>query len=221
VSGRRPPSRRGARPAAGRAGHILLTGFEPFGPDALNPSRELAKALDGRVVGGLAVRGLVLPVEHRAARQLVDQALGEPGLRAVVQLGLAGGRARVALERVGVNAMDYPMPDNAGRLVSDGRCDPDGPAAYWATLPLPAILRELTAAGIPAYLSYTAGTYLCNFTLYTTLHAVARRGLDVRAGFVHLPYLPAMVAAHGLEEPSMDQALMQRAVEIVLGLALA
>ncbi len=94
---------------------------------------------------------------------------------------------------------------------------PSGPAAYWTTLPLRDILAELTAAGIPAYLSYTAGTYLCNFTLYTTLHTLSARGLDVPAGFIHLPYLPAMVAARGLEEPSMDLALVERAVEIALG----
>lgn len=198
------------------AGHVLLTGFEPFGPDALNPSQELAKALDGQVVGGLPVRGLVLPVQHEAARGAVFRALAEPGLKAVVHLGLAGGRARIALERVGVNVMDYALPDNAGAILRDTPCVPNGPAAYWASLPLRDILGELTAAGIPSYLSYTAGAYLCNFTLYTTLHTLAVRGLDVPAGFIHLPYLPAMVAAHGLEEPSMDLALMQRALEIAL-----
>jgi pyroglutamyl-peptidase len=197
--------------------HVLLTGFEPFGNDTQNPSRDLAKALDGRVVGGLAVRGLVLPVEHQAARELVGRTLEEPGLRAVVHLGLAGGRARIALERVGVNVMDYTLPDGAGVVLFDTPCVTGGPAAYWSTLPLPAILRALTAGGIPAYLSYTAGTYLCNFTLYTTLHALAERGLALPAGFIHLPYLPAMVAAHGLDEPSMDQAVMQRAVELALG----
>jgi pyroglutamyl-peptidase len=193
---------------------VLVTGFEPFGADAVNPSQEIAKALDGRVIGGLAVRGLVLPVRHEAARDAVAPALAAPGLRAVLHLGLAGGRARLALERVGVNVMDYAQPDNAGALLRDAACVPGGPAAYWATLPLRAILAELTAAGVPAYCSYTAGTYLCNFVLYTTLHALA--GRRVPAGFVHLPYLPAMVAAHGAEEPSMDLALMQRAAELAL-----
>jgi pyroglutamyl-peptidase len=195
---------------------VLVTGFEPFGADTQNPSRELAKALDGRAIGGRSVRGLVLPVEHQTAREMVGQALGEPGLGAVVHLGLAGGRARIALERVGVNVMDYTLPDNAGAVIANTPCVPGGPAAYWSTLPLQAIRDRLVADGIPAYLSYTAGTYLCNFTLYTTLHALAERRLDVPAGFIHLPYLPAMVAAHGLEEPSMDLPLMHRAVAIAL-----
>jgi pyroglutamyl-peptidase len=93
---------------------------------------------------------------------------------------------------------------------------PGGPAAYLSTLPLREILSELTAEGIPAYISYTAGTFLCNYTLYTTLHALAGRGTAVPAGFVHLPFLPSMVAAHGLEEPSMDLGVMARAVDVVL-----
>lgn len=199
------------------AAHIWLTGFEPFGADTVNPSGEVAKALDGRCLGPVVVRGAVLPVQHEAVRERVEAALGEPGLAAVLHLGLAGGRARIALERIGVNVMDYTVPDARGGVLRDEPCVPDGPAAYWSTLPLREILSELTAAGIPASLSYTAGTYLCNFTLYTTLHAIARRGLDARAGFIHLPYLPGMVAARGAEEPSMDIPLMLRAVEIALG----
>ena len=197
--------------------HILVTGFEPFGGDALNPSRDLAKAVDGRRFGALVARGLVLPVEHVAARRLVAPALEEPGLAAVLHLGLAGGRARIALEQVGVNVMDYPLPDATGRIVTGEPCEPGGPAAYLSTLPLRAILAALTDEGVPAYVSYTAGTYLCNYTVYTTLHALADRRGTVPAGFVHLPFLPAMVAAHGLEEPSMDIGLMLRAVEIALG----
>src|SRR6185295_18052974 len=92
-----------------------------------------------------------------------------------------------------------------------------GPPAYFATLPLPDILQALLADGVPAYVSNTAGTYLCNQTMYSTLHRLAGRGHPTRAGFVHLPLLPAMVAAGGLEQPSMDAALMVRAVEIVVG----
>ncbi len=201
-----------ARPAR----HILVTGFEPFAGETANPSQELAKALDGKVFGGCALRSLVLPVQHEAARELVLGALEAPGMAAVVHLGLAGGRARVALEQVAVNVMDYRLPDNQGDVLRDAPCVPGGPAAYLATLPLREILSELTAEGIPAYISYTAGTFLCNYTLYTTLHALAGRGAAVPAGFVHLPFLPSMVAAHGLEEPSMDLGVMARALDGVL-----
>ena len=198
------------------ARHVLVTGFEPFGGDTVNPSQELAKALDGRTVGAHTIRSLVLPVQHEDARRITRPALTGPDLAAVIHLGLAGGRARVSLERVAFNIVDYQMPDARGEVRTDEPCVPGGPDAYFSTLPVRAILSELTAHGIPAHLSYAAGTYLCNYTLYTTLHALAERGDTVPAGFVHLPLFPSMVAAHALEEPSMDLEVMKRALDLIL-----
>ena len=206
---------------------ILLTGFEPFGGLGANPSEEVAKALDGRAAGDAVVRSAVLPVDHVAAAVHVARLIDELDPRAIVHLGLAAGRARIALERVAVNVMDFDTPDNTGYRACNEPCVTGGPPAYFATLPLPEILQMLLADGVPAYVSNTAGTYLCNQTMYSTLHRLAGRGhreaprgsapLAARAGFVHLPLLPAMVAASGLEQPSMDAALMVRAVEIVVG----
>ena len=194
---------------------VLVTGFEAFGGHAANPSLEVAKALDGRAVGEAVVRSAILPVHHAEAAPQVSRLLDEANPLAVVHLGLAGGRARIALERV--NVMDFDTPDNAGYRARGEPCVPDGPVAYFATLPLAAILAALLAEGIPAYVSNTAGTYLCNQTLYGTLHLLVQRGHPARAGFIHLPLLPAMVAASGLEQSSMDAGLMVRAVEIALG----
>src|SRR5262245_54522323 len=195
---------------------ILLTGFEPFADDIANPSQEIARVLDGRQVGLCAVRGIVLPVEHTAARARIAVALRDWDLVGVLHLGLAGGRARIALEQIAVNMMDYSIPDAKGHRFSGEPCVRGAPAAYLSTLPNRDILTALTAEGVPAYLSYTAGTYLCNQTLYWTLHEIAQRGLAVRAGFMHVPFLPTMVAAHGLDEPSMDLSTMVRAAEITL-----
>src|SRR2546429_5370490 len=112
--------------------------------------------------------------------------------------------------------MDCGEPDGAGFQASGEPIAPDGPAAYFATLPLAAILRALTAEGIPAYVSNTAGTYLCNQTLYTTLHSVRQRSSPPTVGLIHVPLLPALVAATGLEQPSMDFPLVLRAVEVAL-----
>lgn len=195
---------------------ILVTGFEPFGGDHANPSREIAKALDGRTLGRHAVRSAVLPVAHEAARAAMTAALDDGDIGAVLHVGLAGGRARITLEQVAVNVLDYAIADNEGRQIAGEPCVAGGPAAYLSTLPLRGIVAALTAEGIPAALSYTAGTYVCNQTLYWTLHEIARRGLAVRAGLVHVPFPPAMVAAHGRDEPSMDLALDIRALEIAL-----
>ncbi len=198
------------------ARHVLLTGFEPFDGDTVNPSGEVAKQLDGRVLDDCVVRSVILPVQHEAARAVVAPLLQAPRLAAVVHLGLAGGRARISLERVAVNVMDYSRPDAHGQVLRDVACVEGGPAAYFSTLPLREILAALNAEGIPAAISNTAGTYLCNDIGYTTLHALARRGATIRAGFIHLPLLPSMVSAHNLEEPSMDLQTMIRAVEITL-----
>jgi pyroglutamyl-peptidase len=198
------------------ARHLLLSGFEPFDGDPVNPSGEVVKQLDGRVIAGCAVRGVILPVQHEAARAIVAPLLRAPELAGVLHLGLAGGRARIALERVAVNVMDYTRPDAHGQRLCDVACAPDGPPAYFSTLPLREMLAALAAEGIPAYVSNTAGTFLCNDISYTTLHALARRGLAIPTGFMHLPFLPSMVTAHDREEPSMDVTMMTRAVEIVL-----
>jgi pyroglutamyl-peptidase len=200
---------------------ILVTGFEPFGGHAVNPSEGLAKALDGRVVGARAVRAAILPVHHREAAARAVALVDELRPDAVVHFGLAGGRARVALERVAVNLVDFDVPDNAGYLARGEVCEPGGPSAYLATLPLPPMLDALLGEGIPAYLSSTAGTYVCNRTMYATLHQAATRRLGLRAGLVHLPLLPAMVAATGADAPSMDFGLMLRAAEIALAVIAA
>jgi pyroglutamyl-peptidase len=195
---------------------ILLTGFEPFAPYKVNPTEELARAFDGYRVGEAVVRASVLPVHHADAATRVRALLDSVGPDAVLQLGLAGSRARIAIERVAVNVMDYPVPDNAGCEMRDEPCVRSGPTAYFTTLPARAIVARLVDAGIPAYVSDTAGTYLCNQTLYTTLHAVATLAAPPRVGFMHVPPLPSMIAAAGLDQASMDLALMRRAVEIAL-----
>jgi len=196
---------------------ILVTGFEPFGAHSVNPTEGLAKAVDGRRVGDFTVLSVVLPVHHADAAARLGPLLAESNPEAVLHLGLAGGRARIALERVAINVMDYEVPDNAGYRASGEPCVPGGPTAYSSTLPLPAMLKALVDEGIPAYMSKTAGTFLCNQTLYWTLHAVRDTPRPPRVGFVHFPLLPAMVAAAGLEQPSMDFPLMLRAVETILG----
>ena len=196
---------------------LLVTGFEPFGGHAVNPSAELAKAVAGHTVEGYRVEGAVLPVHHRETPARARALLAELAPAAVLHLGLAEGRARVAVERVALNVMDYRMPDNAGVRACDEACVPGGPTAYPATLPVGAMVAALVAAGIPAYLSNTAGTFLCNQTLYATLHEIERLGLATRAGFVHVPLLPEMVAAADADLPSMDLAVTLRAVEVLLG----
>jgi pyroglutamyl-peptidase len=195
---------------------ILVTGFEPFGGTSVNPSAEIAGRLEGRRFGDREVRAAVLPVHHVDAAAAVRTLLAAHDPVAVVHLGLAAERAQIAIERVAINVMDYAIPDNAGFQVQDEPCVAGGPAAYFSTLPLRAMLDALRDAEVPAYLSSTAGTYLCNFVMYTTLHALAARREAPRAGFVHLPRLPSMILPGNAEQSSMDLPLMLRGVEAAL-----
>ncbi len=210
-------------------GKALITGFEPYGGRRLNPSGELAAALDGARLGDLVVVGRTLPVVFAGLAERIEACLAETKPSMVIALGLWPGEPTVRLERLAVNLADCTTPDNAGALPRGELLDPNGAPTLSATLPLRAIDAALLAAGIPARLSDTAGTFLCNATLYTLLRAIERRGQRIPCGFIHLPYLPQQVAEmlsgartgrvdlpHGGDFASMDVATMERALRISL-----
>lgn len=213
---------------------VLCTGYEPFGDHDENPSATVAERLDGRTVAGHDVVGRVLPVEFDALREELASLLDEHEPDVVVGMGLAGGRASVAVERVGINLADaVTVPDNAEADPENEPIDAAGPDAYLATLPVVDAVRDLLDAGIPARVSNTAGTHCCNDHLYTTHRLLEERSELVReagddgvpAGFVHLPLTPAMAAGDAVEDnahrgggvsPSMAVALQVDAVERVV-----
>jgi pyroglutamyl-peptidase len=196
---------------------LLISGFEPFNGQAINPSREVVAALAGRGIPGADLHSLVLPVDaERAPRQLlefVDE--WKPGV--VVCLGEAGGRARISIERVAVNLLDFRIPDNAAQQPVDQPAVDDAPDAYFSTLPTRAMFEAARDAGVPAELSMTAGTYLCNLVSFCVLHHIATGRLRCRAGFIHLPFLPEQAAREHRAVPSMALETMVRGVEAGLG----
>ncbi|MCO7204452.1 pyroglutamyl-peptidase I [Microbacterium sp. CnD16-F] len=165
---------------------VLLTGFEPFAGDAVNPSGDAVRALAARWRGPERLITEVLPVTFDGATARLAALLEEHRPDVVVATGLAGGRAAVTPERVAVNLADARIPDNAGHRPQDAPVVDGGPAAYFATLPVKAIGAALTDRGIPSTVSHTAGTFVCNAVMYAALHATD--GAPVRAGFVHLPW---------------------------------
>ncbi|GLS94043.1 pyrrolidone-carboxylate peptidase [Piscinibacter gummiphilus] len=171
---------------------ILLTGFEPFGGDTVNPSLEVVQALDGEHVGGAAVVGLGLPCVYADAVAGLDRALEALSPVLVICLGQAAGAPGLRLERVAVNLSDTVQPDNAGAVLRDTPVVAGGPAAYFSTLPLTRMLEALRAHGHVAELSGSAGAYVCNHVFYTLQHRLVGRALP--AGFIHLPLLPRQAA---------------------------
>jgi len=176
---------------------ILLTGFEPFGGESVNPSWEIARALDGWACEGHRVHAALLPCVFGDALLRLDEALAAYRPALVVCLGLAGGRTEISVERVAINVDDARIPDNSGRQPIDAAVEPGGPAAYFSTLPIKAIARDVGAAGLAASVSNTAGTFVCNHVFYALMHRLAMRpGLaQARGGFVHVPHMSAMALA--------------------------
>jgi pyroglutamyl-peptidase len=174
---------------------VLLTGFQPYGGRDLNPSAEIVRALDGGRLEGATVHGRLLPVSLAGAREPVVSAIAELRPAVVIGIGLWPGEPVIRLERLGVNRASFEMPDNDGHRAADDPIDADGPVARAATLPLAPIMAALQARGIPARISDTAGTYLCNATLFRALGACETHAPGARCGFVHVPYLPQQVVA--------------------------
>ena len=197
---------------------VLLTGFEPFGGETINPSWEVARALQGKRIAGHLIVARQLPTEFAASLQQLTQAMRELKPRLVFGVGQAGGRRQLSIERVAININDARIADNAGARPVDEAVVADGPAAYFSTLPIKAMLAALRAEGLPAAISQTAGTYVCNHIAYAMLH-LASRLPGVRAGFMHIPYLPQQAALLG-DVPSMGQADMERGVRLALRVAL-
>ena len=195
----------------------LVTGFEPFGGDMVNPAFEALAHLPPRI-GTLAIATRALPAVFGEAIGALEQAIAATMPNIVLCVGLAGGRQALSLERVAVNVDDARIPDNAGRQPIDRPVIAGGPAAYFANLPIKAAVAALREAGLPAVVSNTAGTFVCNHVFYGLMHLAATSRAGLRGGFLHVPYLPRQAAQHD-GAPSMALADIVRGIEIVLAIA--
>jgi pyroglutamyl-peptidase len=171
---------------------VLLTGFDPFNGASVNPSWQAVRALHGKRVMGRRLVAAQLPTEFGAVLNRLDALLARWQPELVVCVGQAGGRAALSLERVAINLIDAPIADNAGDQPVDRPVVPGGPAAYFSTLPVKAGCAALRRAGLPAEVSHTAGTFVCNQVFYGLMHRLATQPAlsRVRGGFVHVPWLP-------------------------------
>jgi len=200
---------------------LLLTGFEPFGGDAVNPSELVAAALHGSVVEAGARRARVvaqrLPCVFADARTRLAATIDELRPVAVLALGLAAGRAGLSPERVAINLVDARIADNAGAQPRDEPVVRGGPAAYFGTLPAKAMVAAMRGAGAPAELSLSAGSFVCNELFYGLMHQLATSGpVGCRGGFMHLPLLPAQAAGAAALRPSVALDVQVAAVAAAL-----
>lgn len=198
---------------------VLLTGFDPFGGAARNPSWLAAHALQGRSIAGHRVIAAQLPTVFGSSLGELAGLLKQHRPALVLCLGLAGGRNALSLERVAINLNDARMADNAGEQPIDSAVVPGGPAAYFSSLPIKAMLQALQQAGIAAELSQSAGTFVCNQVFYGLMQALAARP-GVVGGFIHLPPMPEQAARHP-QTQTMPLAEQLAAMRRVVGLLVA
>lgn len=198
---------------------VLITAFEPFGGDQINPSWEAVSHLHERMLCGAKIVARQLPCAFGASLEALYAAIEEVEPEMVIAVGQAGGRTDVTIERVGINVDDARIPDNAGNQPIDEPIVEGGPAAYFSTLPIKAIVEGIREAGIPASVSQTAGTYVCNHVMYGLMHYLAQHKNAIRGGFIHIPYLPEQAVKHP-GAASMPAPTVILALEMALSIAL-
>ena len=193
---------------------LLLTAFDPFGGERVNPALEAVRLVPDEIAGWEIVK-LEVPTVFGASVDAVAQAIRQEKPDAVLCIGQAGGRCDLTPERVAINISDARIADNAGNQPIDEPIAKDGPAAYFATLPVKAMAAAIREAGLPASVSNTAGTFVCNHLMYGVLHLLAREYPGVRGGFMHVPFAPEQVTNR--PAPSMSLRDIARGIEAAIG----
>lgn len=171
---------------------ILLTGFEPFGGEKINPSYEVIKGIKDNIDGAEIIK-LEVPVVFYKSAEIVIKRIKEINPDYVIMLGQAGGRHEISIERVAINIDDASIPDNENNRPIDEAIDKEGLPAHFSTLPIKRIIKILRENGVPASLSNSAGTYVCNHLMYSILNYIYNNGLNIKAGFIHIPYIMEQV----------------------------
>jgi pyroglutamyl-peptidase len=195
--------------------NVLLTGFEPFDGLDLNPSEEIAREINGATIARHKIVGALLPCVFGAAIKELKHQLKLHSPDIVICLGLGGGRRALTPERVAINLDDARIPDNSGQQPLDKPVVKDGPAAYFSTLPIKAIVQSLQKRDIPAEISPSAGSFVCNHVFYGLMHELALHRPEVRGGFMHVPYLPEQTST----QPSMPFEKMTEGVRLAIAAA--
>jgi pyroglutamyl-peptidase len=199
---------------------VLLTGFEPFGGETTNPALEAVKRLDGSRIEEYTVISRELPTVFGESIERLKASIEEVQPDIIICVGQAGGRPDITVERVAINVDDARIADNKGQQPVDTPVIEGGPAAYWSTLPIKAMVRRMRDSGIPASVSQTAGTFVCNHIFYALMHQLASSFKKRRGGFIHIPFLPEQ-AAHHPGNPSMSLEQITKAIEIGIETAIS
>jgi pyroglutamyl-peptidase len=195
---------------------VLVTGFDPFGGESINPAFEATRKLDGATIAGAKVHTGEIPTIRYQCIAKVQKYMAAYQPEIIICVGQAGGSAGISLERVAINCDDFRIPDNGGNQPVDEAIVKEGPAAYFSTLPIKAMKAALLAKGIPAVISNSAGTFVCNHVFYSLMDTLAHDSVKRIGGFVHVPYLPEQTAKMNEPEPSMSVDTIVTALRAII-----
>lgn len=199
---------------------VLITGFEPFAGETLNPSWQVASALQGwQLDDEVMVSAVKLPCIFKQSLLTLEQAVNQLQPAVVIMLGQATGCSQLRLEKIASNYIDAAFADNSGQQPRNALTASHGPAAYFSNLPLNAMIRALHLQHIPAQLSLSAGSYVCNHSFYGLMHLIKNQYASIRGGFIHLPCLPEQVL-NKPDTPSMELASQIKALKICIEVSL-
>lgn len=194
---------------------LLLTGFDPFGGETMNPALEAVKLVKNKIED-IEVMKLEVPTIFYKSIETVEKAIKELKPDVVVCVGQAGGRYDISLERVAINVNDARIADNEGNQPLDGPIFEDGDSAYFTPLPIKAMVAAIREEGIPASVSNTAGTFVCNHLMYGILYLAAKKYPGLKAGFIHVPFIPSQTVNRPLPAPSMSVEIITKGLEAAI-----
>lgn len=189
---------------------IIVTGFDPFGGETINPSIECVKALPE--IEGVELIRLELPTVFKESAKRLNEVINDVKPDAVLSVGQAGGRAGITMERIAINVDDARIPDNISQQPIDEAIQLDGEAAYFTTLPIKRIVKAIREAGISAEVSNSAGTFVCNHIMYQALFAATKADKPFKAGFMHIPFIPEQTT----DKPSLPLEESTKALQIAI-----
>lgn len=198
---------------------VLITGFDPFGGEEINPAYEAVKLLPDQI-GNAEIIKMEIPTVFEKEGEALEQGIRENKPDIVICVGQAGGRSAITVEKVAINLIEARIPDNEGKQPLDRPVYEDGENAYFAKLPVKAMVREIKSHGIPAKISYTAGTFVCNDVMYRLLYMIDRKYPGMKGGFIHVPYLPEQVIDLPDGTASMSAQMIADALKYAIEAAL-
>lgn len=194
---------------------VLITGFDPFGGESINPAYEAVKLLPDTICGAEIIK-LEIPTIYGKSGKVIDAKIEECHPDIVLSIGQAGGRSGITIEKVAINLAEARIQDNDGQQPMDTPLEEDGENAYFTNLPCKAVVKEIKDNGIPAYISYTAGTFVCNDVMYHILYQIDKKYPNMRGGFIHVPYITEQVVDKPIGTPAMSTETIAKGLELAV-----